>query len=246
MWLPLQNIRGLWEMNNLTQNFTKGNAIIPFIVGGFPDMEATKKLIFALEAGGADAIIIGIPFSDPVAEHPLREAAYIEIMEKAYKIDTLFQMLEEIRPQTKLPLLLMTYYNPIFSRGNEAFVTRCKQVGIGGLIVADLPFIHREELNIFCKGADIDLITVLADNMGDNVSQMAKESTGFLYCMDALTSHGKLPLPSILVCRDSKVADIQKTAKQGAGVILDSAILELLANGNSLEEITSFIQQIKA
>ncbi|MDR0287275.1 MAG: tryptophan synthase subunit alpha, partial [Clostridiales bacterium] len=104
-------------MNRISKAFSKGKAFIPFITGGDPDVETTKKLLYALYKAGANAIEIGIPFSDPIAEGPVIEAADERSLEEGCTVEKLFDLVSEIRGDIQIPLLFMTYYNPIFVYG---------------------------------------------------------------------------------------------------------------------------------
>jgi tryptophan synthase alpha chain len=173
-------------MNNtekIRAAFTR-KAFIPFITGGDPDIETTKKLISTLADSGASLIEIGIPFSDPVAEGPVIEAADERALRGGCTVDKLFEMVKEI--DVKIPLLFMTYYNPIFGYGSERFVENCVKSGISGLIVPDLPFDERDELKTLTDRAGLALISLIAPTSGARIPLIAKNSDGFLYCVSSL------------------------------------------------------------
>src|SRR5690554_3725433 len=126
-------------MSRITRSFANRKAFIPFITGGDPDIETTEKLVPAMVEAGADMIEIGIPFSDPVAEGIVIQGADERALKGGCTTDKLFDMVLRIRQKTDVPLLFMTYLNPIFTYGKEKFLSRCAECGIDGIIVPDMP-----------------------------------------------------------------------------------------------------------
>ena len=127
-------------MNKISKAFGGGKAFIPFVLGGDPDLETTEKLLYTLAEAGADIIEIGIPFSDPIAEGPVIEAADVRALKAGCTVGKLFDLVSRVRSKIKAPILFMTYYNPVFAFGVEKFTERCAACGLDGLIVPDLPF----------------------------------------------------------------------------------------------------------
>jgi tryptophan synthase alpha chain len=127
-------------LNKITDAFDGKKALITFITGGDPDVETTERLIYALEEAGADIIEIGIPFSDPIAEGIVIQQADERALSAGCTTDKLFDMVKTVRTRTNIPLLFMTYINPIFTYEKNRFMTRCKECGVDGVIVPDLPF----------------------------------------------------------------------------------------------------------
>jgi len=121
-------------------------ALITFITAGDPDIKTTEQLILEMEQAGADLIEIGVPFSDPVAEGPVIEAASLRALKNAVTLHDIFSMVERLRKKTDMPLLLMMYLNSLFKYGSAAFFSRCKEAGIDGVIVPDMPFEERDEI----------------------------------------------------------------------------------------------------
>ena len=125
----------------------KEKAFITYITAGLPDMEGTKALIKAQKEAGVDVIELGIPFSDPIADGPvIQDASYRSIC-LGTNITKVFRMMEEIRQEgVDLPIIFMMYYNTILHYGIQAFAAKCKETGVDGLIVPDLPLEEQEEL----------------------------------------------------------------------------------------------------
>ena len=181
--------------NRIVQTFAQlkargETAFIPFITGGDPDIATTEKLLHALADAGADLIEIGIPFSDPVAEGPVIEAASARALLAGCTVDKLFDLVKKVRTDAgnpiRVPILFMTYFNPIFAYGTERFIARCTDAGIDGLIVPDLPFSERDELYAPCTEANIELISLIAPTTDDRIGEIAAKSSGFLYCVSSL------------------------------------------------------------
>ena len=114
-------------MNRIAKAFSQNSAFIPFLMGGDPDIETTEQLLYALQEAGADAIEIGIPFSDPVAEGPVIEAAAARALSKGCTVEQLFDLLARVRHEIRVPILFMTYYNPVFVYGIDRFAARRAQ-----------------------------------------------------------------------------------------------------------------------
>ena len=133
-------------MSKIAQAFEKGKAFIPFITAGDPDLETTKKLLPILQENGADLIEIGIPFSDPVAEGIVIQKADERALASGTTTDKIFDMVKRISPKCGCPLVFMTYINPIYVYGADKFMENCKESGIRGVIVPDVPFEEKQEL----------------------------------------------------------------------------------------------------
>ena len=173
-------------MSNIAKAFEHGKAFIPFITCGYPDLETTEKIVYAMVDAGADLIELGIPFSDPTAEGPVIQGANLRALTGGVTTDKIFDMVKEIRQNTKIPLVFMTYANVVFSYGTERFLEKAKNVGMDGLILPDVPFEEKEEFDIVCKKYGIDLISLIAPTSHERISMIAKEAQGFVYCVSSL------------------------------------------------------------
>ena len=161
-------------------------ALIAFLTGGDPDIETTEKLILAMESVGVDIVEIGIPFSDPVAEGEVIQAASKRALENGCTVDKLFEMVKRLREKTEMPLLFMTYANPIYAYGKERFMKTCREVGIDGVIVPDVPFEEKAEFSKECVAYQVRQISLIAPTSKERVELIAKEAEGFLYCVSSL------------------------------------------------------------
>ena len=174
-------------MSKIRQAFkNKKKCFIPFITGGDPNLEVSKELILAMAAAGADIIEIGIPFSDPVAEGEVIQRANVRALNAGTTTDKLFDMLAEVRNVTQVPLVFLTYVNPIFIYGTERFMEKCRQLEIDGVIVPDLPYEEKNELLSNCRKYDVDLISLIAPTSDDRIQMIAREAMGYIYVVSSL------------------------------------------------------------
>ena len=126
-------------MSRISDAFKNGKAFIPFVTAGDPTLDVTKEIVIEMEKRGADIIELGIPFSDPIAEGPVIQEANERALAAGCTIDKLFDMVKDLRKTVKVPIVYLTYINPIHTYGKEKFMNRCNECGIDGLIIPDLP-----------------------------------------------------------------------------------------------------------
>jgi len=160
--------------------------LIVFVTAGDPNLDKTIDFILEAEQAGASLVEIGIPFSDPLAEGVVIQAANERALQNGATIDKIFEMVAKVREKTQIPLVFLTYINPIFRYGVEAFMRRCREVGMDGLIVPDLPFEEREELAPCCEAHGLDLIALIAPTSTERVQKIGAKATGFVYLVSSL------------------------------------------------------------
>jgi len=162
---------------------TKGEkALIAYLMAGDPDPQRALAYFEALVRGGTDVIEIGVPFSDPVADGPVIQAAGVRALKAHTGWDAVFSLVEALRVQTEVPLVLMGYYNPIFVYGEEALIGRCQASGVDGLIVPDLPLEEGAKLNEAAQASGIDVVCLATPETSEaRLEQLAQASHGFLY-----------------------------------------------------------------
>lgn len=173
-------------MNRIEQVFENEKAFIPFITAGDPDLETTKELLTAMQEAGADLIEIGIPFSDPVAEGPVIQEADLRALESGTTTDKIFDMVMSVSGQLEVPIVFMTYINPVYVYGVEKFAKRAKECGVSGIIVPDVPFEEKEEIQSVFSRYDVTVISMIAPTSSDRVRMIAKEAEGFVYCVSSM------------------------------------------------------------
>ena len=173
-------------MNRIEQAFENKKAFIPFITAGDPCMDVTKEAILAMQRAGADLIEIGIPFSDPVAEGPVIQEADNRALAAGTTTDKIFDMVESIRDQIHVPFVFMTYINPIYVYGTEKFAKRTRECGGAGVIVPDIPFEERGEIQDAFENEGLTVISMIAPTSASRAKMIAKEAKGFLYCVSSM------------------------------------------------------------
>ena len=244
-------------------------ALIPFIEAGDPDIATTKVIIPALEAAGADLIELGVPFSDPLADGPIIQKAALRALESGTSLKKILAMVEEVRPQVSVPLILMSSYNPIFVFGEEEFVRNAARVGVDGLIVPDLPPEEADSLQELTEREGVDLIFLLApSSTDDRIAMVAKRGRGFIYYVslmgitgvrEALADTIAEHLSHIKSVTDRPVAvgfgistpdQAREAASWSDGVVVGSALVRLIEEGGSPEELSesvgSLLKELKA
>ncbi len=242
--------------------FKNGKAFIPFITCGDPDLETTKELIYELEKQGANIIELGIPFSDPTAEGNVIQGANLRALKNNITTDDIFDMIKSL--DVKVPLVIMTYANIVFSYGIQKFSDKCRETGVSGLILPDIPFEEKEEFSKIFQDNEVDFISLIAPTSNDRIKMIAKEAKGFVYCVSSLGVTGVRQ--SIVTDIDSMVSLVREvsnipvaigfgisTPKQAYemsqkadGVIVGSAIVKIIGeNGNkSVQPVSKLVSEI--
>ena len=173
-------------MSKISEAFKDTKAFIPFITGGDPSLEITEQLLYAMEEAGADIIEIGIPFSDPIAEGPVIQAANERALAAGCTTDRLFETVKKAREKVQVPMVFLTYLNPIFTYGKERFMERCRECGIQGVVVPDMPFEEKGELREVCREYGVEIISLIAPTSHERITAIAKEAEGYIYCVSSL------------------------------------------------------------
>jgi tryptophan synthase alpha chain len=248
-------------------------ALVMYLTAGDPDLDTTGRLLLSLEEAGADIIEIGVPFSDPMADGPTIQRAAGRAIENGVTLDNILDMLEEIRPNLNIPVILFGYFNPIFSFGLKRFSKRAEEVGIDGLILVDLPYEESREIRRFTDNLDdgrridfINLISPVTD--GDRLKEIISDASGFLYYVSVTGVTGardKLPpdveeqivklkgMTDLPVVVGFGVSNPETTARLGGvsdGVVVGSALVNIIEeNGGKGETLFSnvvdFVSSLK-
>lgn len=256
---PLPDTEGKIFMSNIRKAFEKGKAFIPFITCGDPSVEVTEQLVYAMEEAGADLIELGIPFSDPTAEGPVIQEANLRALSKGITTDDVFEMVVKIRKQTEIPLVFMTYANVVFSYGTERFIRKAAEAGMDGLILPDVPFEEKEEFDSVCKKYGLDFISLIAPTSKERIRMIAKEASGFVYCVSSLGVTGvrseittdvramielvkeENEIPCAVGFGIATEEQAKEMAELSDGVIVGSAIVRLC--GEYREQCVPFVQE---
>lgn len=233
-------------MSKIAGAFQNGKAFIPFLTAGDPSLEKTETFILEMVRAGADLIEIGIPFSDPIAEGIVIQEANLRALSAGTTPERIFQMVASVREKTDIPLVFLTYVNPVWNYGYEKFMARCAELGVDGLILPDLPYEEKAELGEVAKRHDVDIISLIAPTSEHRIGKIASEATGYLYVVSSMGVTGvrseiRTDLPAILqVVRENSTIpaavgfgintpqqayDISRYAD---GVIVGSAIVRII------------------
>lgn len=252
-------------MSNIAKAFANGKAFIPFITCGDPDLETTAAVVRAAAAAGADLIELGIPFSDPTAEGPVIQGANLRALQGGVTTDKVFALVEELRKDVTIPMVFMTYANVVFSYGSERFMSRCREVGMDGIILPDLPYEEKEEFSEVCYAYGMDLISLIAPTSENRIAMIAKEAEGFIYIVSSLGVTGtrseirtdlsaivdvvrqNTDVPCAIGFGISRPDQAQKMAAISDGAIVGSAIIKILAQygKDSAPYVAEYVKSMK-
>ncbi|NMG82670.1 MAG: tryptophan synthase subunit alpha [Methanosarcinales archaeon] len=246
-------------MKHIADAFKHDKALIAYICAGDPVPDATTQIVHALIRAGADLIELGLPFSDPIADGPTIQAASQRSLRAGMNPDLFFDLVKTL-PQT-VPYAVMTYYNLIFHRGIMTFAKDCRNHGIGGIIVPDLPPEEADELQEACKKYNLDLIHFIAPTTTpERIERIIQSSSGFIYLVarlgvtgarEALEDRTKsliqrvhTDIPKAVGFGISNPQQAKEIINAGAdGVIVGSAIVDIIARNT--DDINKAIKEIE-
>lgn len=239
-------------------------AFIAYITAGDPDLATTRKLALSLESSGVDILELGIPFSDPIADGPTIQAASYRALKRKTTLKKTFAMVKNLRGQTDIPLVFMTYYNPVLKYGLKRFFKDCRICGVDGVIVPDLPYEESSDLIESARNNDIATIFLAAPtSTKERIRNIAKSSRGFIYYVSLTGVTGArrdLPkdirskIAAIKAVTDKPVAvgfgvsdssQAANMANAADGVIVGSAIVKMIAGKKDiLPKVSGFARSI--
>ena len=252
-------------MSKIANAFKNGTAFIGFLTAGDPTIDKTIEYILAMEEAGCDLIEIGIPFSDPMAEGVVIQDANVRALKHDTTTDDVFEMVRRVREVTDIPLVFLTYINPVFFYGYEEFFKKCGELGIDGIISPDLPYEEKGEIKDIALKNDVDVISLIAPTSSERIKMIANDATGFIYVVSSLGVTGmrseiKTDLNAILsdirevtdlplavgfgLNTPQQAEDISKIAD---GVIVGSAIVKIIEEHgeNASEALKEYVSSMK-
>jgi tryptophan synthase alpha chain len=233
-------------MSKIPNAFAGGKAFIAFLTAGDPDLEKTEEYILAMADAGADLIEIGIPFSDPIAEGEVIQAANIRALASGAILPRIFEMVRNVRKKTAVPLVFLTYINPVFKYGYERFFAECAQSGMDGIIIPDLPYEEKSEIRDIAEKNGVDLITLIAPTSKERIRTLAQSARGFVYLVSSMGVTGvrkEIGTDIESIVRDvravtdtpvavgfgiSEPSQAKAVASSADGVIVGSAIVKII------------------
>jgi tryptophan synthase alpha chain len=244
-------------------------ALIPYVTAGDPDLEMTKTLVHAMVQGGGDLIEVGVPFSDPLADGPIIQRASQRALQRGTTLRRILRMISELRPSVDVPLVLMTYYNPVLRYGEEAFVADALDAGVDGVIVPDLPPEEAQTLMDLTADTPLDLIFLAAPtSTAARLAMLSEASRGFIYYVSRLGTTGvrdrladdlRVMVERVRTSTSKPIAvgfgisspeHVRLVAEIADGVVVASAILRLLEDlrgrEDTLERVGEFVAALKA
>ncbi len=256
-------------MSKITKALQDKKSLITFLTAGDPSLEHSEEYIIAMAEAGADLIEIGIPFSDPIAEGEVIEAANARALQAGATLDNIFTMLQRVSQKVSVPLVFLSYMNPIFNYGYDKFFKKCQESGINGIIIPDLPFDEYMEKNLMTPNAQkygVDIISLIAPTSAQRIEQIAKQAEGFIYLVSSMgvtgtrseistdlrsmtaliKEHSDLPVcVGFGVSTARQVAEITDYAD---GAIVGSALVKIIAKHKEQAKgpLMNFIKELDA
>jgi len=243
-------------------------ALITYITAGDPTIKDTEELVYSMEKAGADIIELGIPYSDPLADGPVIQRAAQRALENHINIDDIFEMVKRIRKNTDIPLAFLLYYNSILRYGIEKFIENCRESGMDGLIIADLPLEERIGFKSALKDTGVDLIPLVAPTSRERIKSIVEDSGGFIYCVSSLGVTGTrssfsedieeflgtvakyTDVPRAIGFGISSPDAIRQLKGYCEGVIVGSAIIkkieEGIKDGTHVSKVEEFVSELKS
>ncbi|MBE5882716.1 MAG: tryptophan synthase subunit alpha [Lachnospiraceae bacterium] len=210
-------------MSKISEAFKNKKAFVGFLTAGDPSLDKTEEFIVTMEKAGAAVIEIGIPFSDPIAETPVVQEANVRALsvEGGCTTDMIFAMLGRVKDKVSVPLVLMTYLNPVFKYGYEAFMRKCQENGVSGLIIPDMPYDEKEEILPMAEKYDIEIISLVAPASKSRIRMIAQDAKGYIYVLPSLDAADG---------RKDVVTDISDIVGEIRGVTETPVVLEIGVN----------------
>jgi len=253
-------------MKNIDSVFNQPDhvALIPYVTVGYPSIESTLEVVPMLAANGCDIVELGIPFSDPLADGATIQNASFQALQKGVTPSLCLEVAKELSQKVNIPMVFMTYLNPVFNYGYERFCQACSNSGIGGLIIPDLPPEEGSDLEIICRKHNIDLIYLLAPtSTEERIKIVADKSRGFIYLVSVAGITGardKLPVDlGAFVSRVRKIAkqplcigfgvstpaQAKQVAEMADGVIVGSRIIQLIEADDGFTSVATFVKELR-
>ena len=252
-------------MSKIPEAFKNGKAFIGFLTAGDPTCEKTVEYILAMVEAGCDLIEIGIPFSDPMAEGVVIQDANVRALKHSTTTDDVFDIVAKVRQKTDVPIVFLTYINPVFFYGYEKFFKKCSELGVDGIISPDLPYEEKGEIADIALENGVDVISLIAPTSKERIQKIAADATGFIYVVSSLGVTGmrseiKTDLNAILAdIRD--VTDLplavgfgintpeqaSQIGKIADGVIVGSAIVKIIEEygENASDALREYVSSMK-
>jgi len=241
-------------------------ALIPFFFAGDPDMATTYGLVLEAEKSGADLIELGIPYSDPLADGPVNQAASARALKNGVRLGGVFSLVRDLRQKTRIPILFLLYFNCVMQYGIERFLSDCAISGVDGLVIPDLPYEERTNYADVFGRYPVDIIPLVTPASRERAANITRGAGGFVYCVTSSGVTGMrdrfetdfaafmkevggvTKLPKVLGFGISTPAQAKELKNHAEGVIVGSAAVRLIercAPEALMREFSRFIREFK-
>ncbi|MCL2137085.1 MAG: tryptophan synthase subunit alpha [Coriobacteriia bacterium] len=252
-------------MSSIKDAFVDKKAFIAYLMAGDPSLDATAGFMLAAQEAGADLLEVGIPFSDPIAEGEVIQAASIRALEAGARLDGIFDMVFSTKEKMHIPVVFMTYLNPVFVYGYERFLARCAEIGVCGLIIPDLPFEEQLEVKTVADGFGVEIVTLIAPTSSERISRIAQHAEGFIYLVSSMGVTGMrseistdvaaiyrnirryTDIPVAVGFGIAQPEQAKEYSKIADGVIVGSAIVDIIAKqgANAIQAVYDYIREMQ-
>lgn len=252
-------------MIKIADAFKNGKAFIGFVTACDPDYETSEQIMINMAEAGCDLIEIGIPFSDPIAEGTVIQEANLRSLAQGTTTDKVFELTKRVSEKVNIPLVYMTYLNVLFKYGYDRFLQNAMEAGISGVIIPDMPFEEKDELQSVAKNYGIEVISLIAPTSENRIKMIAAQAEGFVYTVSSMGVTGtrseiKTDLESITkaikASTDIPVAigfgintpeQAKEYSKIADGVIVGSAIVKIIEKygDKSPEKVYDYVKSMK-
>lgn len=239
-------------------------AFVAYVMAGDPDFDTALDLVRGLPGAGVDIIELGLPFTDPMADGPTIQRAGQRALDAGMTLSRTLELAHRFREvDTETPIVMMGYYNPIYSRGVETFLKEANEAGIDGLIVVDLPPEEDEELCLPAQAAGLNFIRLATPTTDEKrLPQVLRNTSGFVYYVSITGITGAAEAqagdvgPEVARIKDATELPVvvgfgvktpehaQNIASVADGVVVGSAIVEKIGTGQPVEEVLEFVQSL--
>jgi tryptophan synthase alpha chain len=234
-------------MIKIGEAFKGKKAFIAYLMAGDPDLDTSAEYILTVQEAGADLIEIGIPFSDPIAEGEVIQAASERALRAGTRIDGVFEMVDSIKERMRVPMVFMTYANLVFAYGYDRFFAHCADVGIAGIIIPDIPLEEQAEVKVPANKYGVEVITMVAPTSESRIAKIAEAAEGFVYVVSSMgvtgmrseidtdisaiisKIKGSSDVPVAVGFGISTPEQAKQFSKIADGVIVGSAIVRIIA-----------------
>ncbi|MCD7797710.1 MAG: tryptophan synthase subunit alpha [Clostridiales bacterium] len=254
-------------MNKTVANaFDHGKAFIGFVTAGDPNLETSEEIMLKMAQAGCDLIEIGIPFSDPIAEGPVIQEADLRTLSQGVTTNDVFELTKRVAAQTDIPLVYMTYLNVLYKYGYDKFLKNAKEAGMCGVIIPDMPFEEKDDLQSVAKNYGIEVISFIAPTSENRIKMIASQAEGFVYAVSSLgvtgtrseittdletiTKHIKeaTDIPVAIGFGINTPEQAKKYANIADGIIIGSAIVKIVAKYgvDAPDEVYNYVHTIKS